>query len=80
MLFGKVTDFNVRDSLKTAAKAIPTIPATHTAEFKELDRLVTYEFLHSLPPGYRSCLGAGDQPDGNAVDTDLFLVHLLPHA
>ena len=80
MLFGRVTDFNVRNGLKAAANIKPAIPLTQTAEFKELDHLVSFEFHRSLPPGYKCCLGAGEQHDSNRVDTDLFLVHLLPHA
>lgn len=80
MLFGRVTDFNVRNSLKGAANIEPSVPLTQTVEFKELDHLVSFEFLRCLPPGYRNCLGVGELRDSTRIDTDLFLVHLLPHA
>jgi hypothetical protein len=80
MLFGRVTDFNVRNGLRGAANIKPSIPQTLTTDFKELDRLCSSEFLKALPVGYRSCLGVGEHPDGSMIDTDLYLVHLMPHA
>ncbi|KAG8898925.1 hypothetical protein FRB99_007038 [Tulasnella sp. 403] len=62
------------------------------AGFRGLDRLVAVEFLANLPMGMRSCLGVQHQPgstpvgevgsdiDGTALDTDLYMVHIIPHA
>jgi len=80
MLFGQVTDFNVRNGLKGTADGDAKIPLTETPAFKHLDFLVSSGFLQSLPPGFRHCLGVGEHPDGTRIDTDLYLVHLLPHA
>lgn len=82
MLFGRVTDFNVRNGLKAAADGagIPSAVLTQTPDFKNLDLLASFEFLHCLPPRFKSCLGVGEHPDGSMIDTDLYLVHLLPHA
>jgi hypothetical protein len=80
LLFGQVTDFNVRNGLKGAAGVPNPIPLAETPQFKTLDHLVSSGFLNSLPPGFKHCLGVGEHPDGSRVDTDLYLVHILPHA
>jgi len=46
--------------------------------FSELDKLVHHDFLTSLPPVYKNNNGVTDE--GNTIDTDLYLVHIIPHA
>ncbi|KAL1737326.1 hypothetical protein EV714DRAFT_196494 [Schizophyllum commune] len=79
MLFGRVTDLNVRGNLRN-----PTGPTRHQNPFllpgfTELDNLVAHDFLHNLPQIYRHC-GVSDAPDGSTIDTDLYMVHIVPHA
>ncbi|THH28070.1 hypothetical protein EUX98_g6113 [Antrodiella citrinella] len=76
MLFGRVTDHNTRSNLR--APNLPTkgqnpfqIPG-----FQELDNLVSEEFLESIPTSFKH-LGVND--DGS-LDTDLYMVHIVPHA
>ncbi len=46
-----------------------------------LDKLVAEEYLASLPVAYSNCLGTSRHPvDAMCIDTDLYLVHLIPHA
>ena len=80
MLFGKVTDYTVRLNLGRKHPAIKGEDVRLSSGFRALDRLVSVEFLASLPNTYKSCLGVGDSPDGSNIDTDLYLVHLIPHA
>lgn len=80
MLFGRVTDFNVRGNLRA-----PTAPSKnqnpfYLPGFKELDRLVWSEFLESLPQIFKNNTGVTDAPDGSSLDTDLYMVHIIPHA
>ncbi|KAF5312502.1 hypothetical protein D9619_003254 [Psilocybe cf. subviscida] len=80
MLFGKVTDFNVRGNLRA-----PTAPSKNQNPFflpgfKELDKLVSSAFLDSLPQIYKNNTGISDAPEGSSLDTDLFMVHIIPHA
>jgi hypothetical protein len=80
MLFGQVTDFNVRGNLRA-----PTAPSKNQnpfflSGFKELDKLVCCDFLESLPQIFRHNTGVTDAPDGSALDTDLYMVHIVPHA
>ena len=79
MLFGKVTDYTVRSNLRPSM-AFKGEDMRLTSGFRALDRLVAIEFLSSLPHAYRNCLGVGEAPDGTNIDTDLYLVHLIPHA
>ena len=51
---------------------------TKSSVFVALDRLVTNDFIASLPAEYKNPLGMADQ--AGQIDTDLYLVHLLPHA
>ncbi|OBZ80089.1 hypothetical protein A0H81_00957 [Grifola frondosa] len=77
MLFGRVTDYNTRSTLRAA---IPPSKTQHPFEqlgFAELDQLVCVDFLNSIPPNFRH-LGMSD--DGSAVDTDLYMAHVVPHA
>lgn len=81
MLFGRVTDFNVRGNLRA-----PTTPSKHQDPyelpgFSGLDSLAHHDFLENLPHIYRFNVGVTDV-SGNAqcVDTDLYMVHIIPHA
>ncbi|KAF9569661.1 hypothetical protein CPC08DRAFT_652540 [Agrocybe pediades] len=82
MLFGKVTDFNVRGNLRA-----PTAPSKHQNPFylpgfEALDQLVSCDFLESLPHIYKHNNGVNvtDEPEGTSLDTDLYMVHIIPHA
>lgn len=79
MLFGRVTDYNVRGNLRA-----PTAPSKNQNPFyldgfEELDRLVCSQFLDSLPQIYKNS-GVTDAPEGSTLDTDLYMVHIIPHA
>ena len=81
MLFGRVTDFNVRSNLRA-----PTAPSKNQDPFvlpgfTELDALVCGDFINNLPHIYRLNHGVTDVPSCKSpVDTDLYMVHLIPHA
>ncbi|EGO27168.1 hypothetical protein SERLADRAFT_366694 [Serpula lacrymans var. lacrymans S7.9] len=80
MLFGRVTDFNVRSNM-----GAPTAPSKNQNPymlqgFGELDDLVYSNFLGNLPQMYRNNYGVTDAPSGSALDTDLYMVHIIPHA
>ncbi|KAF9473118.1 hypothetical protein BDN70DRAFT_886160 [Pholiota conissans] len=80
MLFGKVTDYNVRGNLRA-----PTAPSKnqnpfYLPGFEALDRLVSSDFLESLPQIFKNNTGVTDAPDGSSLDTDLYMVHIIPHA
>lgn len=80
MLFGRVTDFNVRGNLRA-----PTAPSKNQNPFfldgfDALDKLVCSDFLSNLPPIYKNNTGVTDAPEGSMLDTDLYMVHIIPHA
>jgi len=80
MLFGRVTDFNVRGNLRA-----PTAPSKNQNPFfipgfKELDQLVAMDFLANLPQLYRNNPGIVDSTGAPALDSDLYMVHIIPHA
>ena len=81
MIFGRVTDYNARTKLRA-----PTAPSKHQDPFvlpgfTELDRLVHNDFIQNLPHMHRFNLGVTDlSGDGPSVDTDLYMVHIIPHA
>jgi hypothetical protein len=80
MLFGRVTDFNVRGNLRA-----PTAPSKNQNPFfldgfTELDSLVCSGFLKSLPQIFQNNFGVTDAPEGSMLDTDLYMVHIIPHA
>ncbi|KAI0080084.1 hypothetical protein K474DRAFT_1638510 [Panus rudis PR-1116 ss-1] len=77
MLFGRVTDHNTRHGLRASAPPSKTQNPFKIPGFEELDRLVSHGFLDSLPQHLKH-LGVTD--DGNALDTDLYMVHIIPHA
>jgi hypothetical protein len=80
MLFGRVTDYNVRGNLRA-----PTAPSKNQNPFflegfDVLDKLVCNDFLENLPQMYKNNTGVTDAPEGNTLDTDLYMVHIIPHA
>ena len=77
MMFGKVTDYNTRSNLRSAAPPSKNQNPFVLPGFEALDRLVTQEFLHSFPIELKH-LGVSD--DGGALDTDLYMAHITPHA
>ena len=81
MLFGKVTDFNNECLLENPASPLRSEDPSQLRGFRALDKLVAVYFLESLPPKYRDYLKGLDQtPSAHDFDTDLYLVHLVPHA
>ena len=77
MLFGRVTDHTTRTNLRATPMNLKLQnPFQQAPGFKELDQLVHVDFLESLPANYRH-LGLSE--DG-ALDTDLYMVHVVPHA
>lgn len=76
MLFGRVTDYNVRSNLRAPAIVPRNQNPFFNPAFTELDKLVSVDFLENFPPAYKH-LGLSE--DGS-MDTDLYLAHLLPHA
>ena len=81
MLFGKVTDFGVRTNLR-ASGPMPRIQNPFLIPgFEELDRLVSMEFITSLPPRFKNSFSELESMyGGGGLDTDLYMVHLVPHA
>ncbi|THH11119.1 hypothetical protein EW145_g858 [Phellinidium pouzarii] len=72
-----VTDLNTEFQLKYSSPRADN-PMREPA-FRTLDKLVSGGFLESLPTEYKSYLYTmGQNPD--SVDSDLFMVHLIPHA
>jgi hypothetical protein len=80
MLFGKVTDFNVRGNLRAPAAPSKNQNPFYLAGFEELDKLVCIDFLENLPQLYKHNFGVSDLAEGSALDTDLYMVHITPHA
>ncbi|KAI0271381.1 hypothetical protein BC834DRAFT_922196 [Gloeopeniophorella convolvens] len=81
MLFGKVTDFGVRSNLRATTPPSKAQSPLLIPGFGELDRLVCRDFISSLPPRFRN--GFSDVESmygGGGLDTDLYMVHLVPHA
>ncbi|KAI0330575.1 hypothetical protein GY45DRAFT_1250588 [Cubamyces sp. BRFM 1775] len=76
MLFGRVTDYNTRNNLRANAPPSKNQNPFALPGFKELDQLVVQDFLHSLPPEFKHWEITTD----GALDTDLYMVHLVPHA
>ncbi|EKM61148.1 uncharacterized protein PHACADRAFT_247554 [Phanerochaete carnosa HHB-10118-sp] len=74
MLFGRVTDHNTRTNLR--APQLKSQNPFSLPGFEELDRLVCIEFLQCIPTSFKH-LGLGE---GGALDTDLYMVHIVPHA
>ncbi|EIN14198.1 hypothetical protein PUNSTDRAFT_58483 [Punctularia strigosozonata HHB-11173 SS5] len=78
MLFGKVTDYNVRSNLRSTSPPSKNQDPFHLPGFEDLDKLVCTDFLENIPQGYKQNYGVGDVTTG--VDTDLYMVHIIPHA
>ena len=77
MIFGKVTDYNTRSAIRAATLPSKSQNPFSLNGFEALDRLVTQDFLQSFPAEYKH-LGISD--DGGALDTDLYMAHVTPHA
>jgi hypothetical protein len=80
MLFGKVTDFNVRGNLRAPTAPSKSQNPFFLPGFEALDSLVCVDFLNSLPQLYKHTTSANDPSDGSTLDTDLYMVHIIPHA
>ncbi|KAK7007951.1 hypothetical protein R3P38DRAFT_3026765 [Favolaschia claudopus] len=80
MLFGRVTDYNVRGGLRSTTTPRKGRNPFSLPGFKELDKLVCYDFLESLPLGWKNHNGVVDTPDGFQLDSDLYMVQIIPHA
>jgi len=81
MLFGKVTDFGVRTNLRALAPLSRIQNPFLIPGFEELDRLVCTDFIDSLPPRFKNGFGELESMyGGGGLDTDLYMVHLVPHA
>lgn len=80
MMFGRVTDFNVRGSLREPSAPSKTQNPYFQSGFDELDKLISSEFLDCLPQIYKYNYGVNDAPSGSTLDTDLYMVHIIPHA
>jgi hypothetical protein len=78
MLFGRVTEFNVRTGLRSSGGIERSGNITTSKAFMNLDRLVQNDFLEKLPPTFKDPIGGAGVH--SRIDTDLYLVHLLPHA
>lgn len=80
MLFGRVTDFNVRGNLRVSTTLGKNRSPFLLEEFRQLDQLVSSDFLHSLPSIFKSNNGVTNVLNGYKLDTDLYMVHIIPHA
>ncbi len=81
MLFGRVTDFGVRSHLRALAPPSRVHNPFIIPGFEDLDRLVCMDFVSSLPPRFRNGFSNLESMyGGGGLDTDLYLVHLVPHA
>ena len=93
MLFGLVTDMNtdiqLRSELKPetfsplrcvgigASQNIVLTTGRRDQSFLALDKLVAVDFLDRLPFEYKRYL---QHMSESPIDTDLYMVHLIPHA
>lgn len=94
MLFGQVTDLNTEIQLRTQSGGIDSYSPLRSVilmrkgdesltacirdpALQNLDRLVAIDFLDRLPMEYKNYL---HNMVGDDIDTDLFMVHLIPHA
>ena len=80
MLFGKVTDFNVRGNLRATTPPSKNQNPFYLEGFEPLDKLVSHDFLESLPHLYKNSAGLSDSSGNCVFDTDLYMVHVIPHA
>ena len=80
MVFGRVTDFGVRTNLRAPPMSRIQNPFLIPG-FEELDRLVSVDFVASFPPRFKTSFSELESMyGGGGLDTDLYLVHLIPHA
>ena len=79
MLFGRVTDFNVRGHLRASTALRERRNPFKLEGFEKLDSLVSVDFLENLPPIFKNKNGVTSLLEGK-LDTDLYMVHLIPHA
>ncbi|OSX67451.1 hypothetical protein POSPLADRAFT_1176282 [Postia placenta MAD-698-R-SB12] len=77
MLFGMVTDYNTRSSLRAPAPPSKNQNPFHMHGFQELDKLVCLDFLDSFPQAFRHM---GLTGDAGVLDTDLYMARIAPHA
>lgn len=75
MLFGRVTDYNTRSTLRGQPNKNQN--PFRLPGFEELDRLVHGAFNNSLPPPSKHVVVSDA---AGAIDTDLYMVHVVPHA
>lgn len=81
MMFGRVTDYNVRTKLRTSTPLKKYQDPFALPGFKELDSLVHKDFLENLPHSHRFNIGVTDMSaNGSSVDTDLYMAHVVPYA
>lgn len=80
MLFGRVTDYNVRGNLRAPTAPSKSQNPFFLEGFDTLDKLVCQDFLENLPQMYKNNTGVTDVPEGSTLDTDLYMVHIVPHA
>jgi hypothetical protein len=81
MLFGRVTDFGVRTNLRAAVPMSRIQNPFLIPGFEELDGLVSTEFFASFPPRFKNSFSELESMyGGGGLDTDLYMVHLVPHA
>ncbi|PFH54563.1 hypothetical protein AMATHDRAFT_134575 [Amanita thiersii Skay4041] len=80
MLFGRVTDYNVRNNLRAEMPPSKNQNPFFLEGFELLDRLTSCDFLESLPHPYKNNTGVTDASEGTTLDSDLYMVHIIPHA
>ncbi|KIL70738.1 hypothetical protein M378DRAFT_155674 [Amanita muscaria Koide BX008] len=80
MLFGRVTDFNVRGSLRGSTPSSKNQNPFFLDGFEGLDKMVARDFLENLPLMYKNHAGVTDSIGNRIFDTDLYMVHIIPHA
>ena len=80
MLFGRITDFNVRGNLRASMPPSKNQNPFYLDGFETLDKLVAHDFLESLPHAYKNHAGVTDSIGNRVFDTDLYMVHIIPHA
>lgn len=80
MLFGRVTDYQVRGNLQQSSLPSTSQDPFHLPGFEALDRLVCHDFIENLPSIYKNNYGLGTAMSGGVLDTDAYMLHVAPHA
>ncbi|OJA10820.1 hypothetical protein AZE42_00268 [Rhizopogon vesiculosus] len=76
MMFGRVTDFNVRGNLRSPTAPSKSQDPFQLPGFADLDRLVSSDFLENLPSMFKMT-SADDRPGNHgSMDTDLATITL----